>query len=91
MVVCAALTGGEHNPRSTRPTHPFIQGQTRIDIVRLSVECAREDATVFHGLTRALTKVRQHRMRGIAEDRDATAGPSRQRISVVQRPAVMLL
>ena len=47
----------------------------------------RERHPVLDRLVRALPQMRQHRVRGIAEQAEPPVGPGRQRLAVVERPA----
>ena len=54
--------------------------------VGLSVQRHRHNNGVFDRQGRAQTQERQHRMRGIAEQRDSAANPGRQRFALEQCP-----
>src|SRR5271156_2168527 len=75
--------------RRSRLARLLVPEQRRRDIARIRMlETFREHRRVFDRLHRALSHVREHRMRRVAHQRDAPNGPSRKFVAVVKRPAI---
>ena len=61
----------------------FVPSQGRLNAI-VTCQCETERDGIFERLSRTLSGVRQHRMRGIAKQRDAADAPVLQRIALVE-------
>src|SRR5712664_3108681 len=86
------LPGAELNLRYALAAQPLVskQGRRHPGTVHLRQD-RRQCRAVLDGLVGSLTEMRQHRMCGVAKQRQASFCPGRQRLTVVQRPAKSLV
>src|SRR5262245_9367710 len=78
--------GEQLHPRSARKALRAIVLQRGRTIVRMLRQHVRQTHRVLHRLTGALREILQHRMRGIAEQRDAAIDPALAWVAVAQHP-----
>ena len=74
------------HPRGAEITQLLIFFERRRKIVAARLDLVGEADRVFHRHVAALGEVLQHRMRGVAEQRDAALGPVLDRRAVAQHP-----
>ena len=86
MIDVLADGAGQHlHPRGARKTLRAIVLQ-RDGVVLILRQHVRQAHRVFHRLAGALREILQHRMRGIAEQRDTAVDPALDGIAVAQHP-----
>src|SRR5277367_1247048 len=89
MVHDAVSTRALLTARRSRLSRLLVSEERRADLARICMlETFRQHRRVFDRLHRALSHVREHRMRRVAHQSDATNGPSRKLVAVVKRPAI---
>ena len=88
MIFAGPLARSQHScPRTWRP-QPLIGEQRRIEIGAVARDRGREHAGVLDRHGRALAKIGQHGVRGIAKQCYPPFAPSLDRITIVERPFV---
>src|SRR6185437_10698866 len=88
VVAQPPLAGGEHHPARPRPARALVAGQARDRVGGFRGERRGQNRAVLDRLAGSLPEVREHRMRGVAQDGDPAARPPRDRVAIVKRPLV---
>src|SRR5271165_1688799 len=88
MVADTTLARGQDDLTRAGTARALVQREGCGGIVGFRAERRREHTAVLDRLARALPQVREHRVRGVAEHRDTTTRPLRDRVLVVEGPLV---
>lgn len=85
MECCGVRHRHRLHQRRSVASGSFVALQS-IDNWLVTREASPQHIGVFDRLARSLRQERDHRVTGIAEERDPTLAPSRQRLAVMERP-----